>query len=126
MRPIPPEMPSSYSGRQKPRQTAAQESRSTHPSVLEAPAAPLVAGTAYGAIHPPWLSRWRSDVFLPVDPRPARVFVLHPRACSVIRASTHPSCGWLLSRRTGSLPSPSIPLSCCPLSPPAHCPAPPP
>src|SRR5437667_6529926 len=105
------------------RQTVAPASIPIHPSILPAPAAPLAIGTACGAIHLPGLSRWRGDVFLPARLPPARVFVPHPQACSTIRAWTRPSCGWLLARRSGLLPAPSIPLAYGPLSHPAAAPA---
>src|SRR2546426_4500100 len=109
MRPAPPGRPSSYSGRQKPRQTAARELRSTHPSDQGVQAAQPAAKTISDVIHLLWLSRWREDVFLPVHPLSARVFSLHPQACSAIRAWTHPLSCSPPARRTGSPLAPSIP-----------------
>src|SRR5712692_8178171 len=123
MQPSRPGMPSSYSGRQKLRQTAAPASISSHPSARGVQAAPLVARTTSGAIRPLVLSRSPLDVFLPVRRLSVCAFSPRPRACSTIRALTHLLSCSPLARRSGSPPSPSIPPAFWLLSRPVVAPA---
>src|SRR5882672_4873247 len=123
MLPSRPGMLSSYSGRQKPRQTAAPELKSTHPSDLGAQAARLATGTTCGAIPLHSLLRSRSGVFLPALPRSACVSSPHPPACSAIPVWKRPLSCSRLARKTAPPPSPSTPLASSPRSRPAAAPA---
>src|SRR6266851_1485971 len=95
----------------------------TDPSILRAPAAPLVAKTTSGAIRLrlPWRSV--SSVFLPVRPLSVCAFSLRPQVYSAILALIRLSFGLLRARRTGLPPVPSLPPVSWRLSRPAAGPA---